>query len=131
QDEGFFQGRTSDRTTEAWRLDAQGRLRLAGGIATGGSSVFVDVSAKAQSWDEAAKNRHFHIYNEVPKKDTSDATGRTYLLSYEPADDDTVDPLGIRINNAGKRIMVFRNGLLLRPNEPYGQLDYVYPVGWE
>lgn len=128
QEEGFFQGRTSDRTTEAWRLDAQGRLRLAGGIATGGSANFVDVSAKAPSWEDAASKRHRHVYNEVPRKDASDASGRTYLLSYEPADDTLLDPQGVRINKAGKRIMLFRNGLLLRPHAPGDPQPYDYEI---
>lgn len=128
QAEAAFVGRQSDMMTEGWRFDGQGRLRLAGGIATGSSTEFVDVSARAPYWDDAAHKRHLHVYNEVPVKDASDATGRTYLLSFSPADDDTIGPSSQRINRAGKRIMVFRNGLLLRPYMPGDAKVYDYYV---
>src|SRR5690606_22203436 len=128
ESEGVYHGRQSDRSTERFRFDGQGRLRLAGGLATGGSTNFVDVSARAPYWDDAAQKRHLHIYNEAPKKDTSDATGRTYVLAYEPADDTTTDSFGELINRAGKRIMVFRNGLLLRPHQPGDAQQYDYQV---
>src|SRR5690606_11836185 len=118
QDEAIFRGRMADRSTEGWRFDGQGRLRVTGGIATGGTANYVNVSAKQPIWDDAAARRHTHIYNEVPTKDASDATGRTYLLTYETAADDFDG------NHAGKRIMVFRNGLLLRPNEDGQAYDY-------